>query len=742
MNLGFPRKLGCPGSLALGDPRKRRISSPAASFFALAIGGLFALLPALAQTTPVAPQSAPPAQDQAPHGKVIFSRSIDQNGKTVSTAGPAAPEFSGQPVTEPVASDAERRAVTFTAFDMDVHLHVADHRIAVRALLSIRNDGKAPLAHIPLQISSSLNWERIRRNGRDVPFTVATLNSDVDHTGQLHEAAFPLAAPLAPGATTQLDVTYSGAIPQSAQRLVTIGTPADIALHSDWDEIGVDFTALRGLGNVVWYPASSVPVILGDGNRVFDEMGEHKLRMAGAHFTLRLTVEFPPGKAPTVAFINGKPAPLQVIQPTDSSVETTGFATAQIQNATLGFDAPSLFVAIRKSHPAANSTLWNLPADDVAVSGWISAASAVTPFLQGWLGQTPRTQLNVLDLPDADDATFETGSLLVTSIRQATPVELREIFVHALSHAWLDSPRAWLSEGVARFMGTLWLETQSGRQKALEALESNRTALAIDEPSSPGVSIGQPLASAISPIYYRTKAAYVFWMLRDLVGDSALSAAFRAYDPAADAAAGLGPRSGPGTFEKLLEQAAASGGGQSSNSSSSIATGTGPRPNLSWFFSDWINADKGLPDISVDSVFPATAAAPPPPEIHSTIHWRVTDPASGKDLPTPPPAASASAGSPVSGPGADTWIVTVNLSNSGYAAAEIPVTVSNADASVTRRVLVPARGKVARRILIQGRPTRVQANDGTIPETEASVHVVNLTLTASSPSATSALPAQ
>jgi len=42
--------------------------------------------------------------------------------------------------------------------------------------------------------------------------------------------------PLAPGQSIQLDVTYSGAIAQSAQRLLVIGTPDDIALHSDWDE--------------------------------------------------------------------------------------------------------------------------------------------------------------------------------------------------------------------------------------------------------------------------------------------------------------------------------------------------------------------------------------------------------------------------------------------------------------------------------------------------------------------------
>ena len=91
-------------------------------------------------------------------------------------------------------------------------------------------------------------------------------------------------------------------------------------------------------------------------------------------------------------------------------------------------------------------------------------------------------------------------------------------------------------------MGTLWLEKTLGREKALEALESGRSALALIEPPSPGESSGQPLAQAISPVYYRTKATYVFWMLRDLVGDPALSAALRAYDPAQDAAA----RSGTG----------------------------------------------------------------------------------------------------------------------------------------------------------------------------------------------------
>ena len=90
---------------------------------------------------------------------------------------------------------------------------------------------------------------------------------------------------------------------------------------------------------------------------------------------------------------------------------------------------------------ATNTTLYAVPDDDTAVEGWASAASFVTPFLQSWLGQSPRSQLTILDLPDPDDAPFETGPLLVTAIRPATPDELDGVFAHALTHAYLNSSR-------------------------------------------------------------------------------------------------------------------------------------------------------------------------------------------------------------------------------------------------------------------------------------------------------------
>ena len=644
---------------------------------------------AVAQTAPPAPatQQTPPAQQpENPAAKVIFSRSLDENGQPTTQAPPSTPQKLAE---APTAEDAERQAITFTALDLDVHLRPAEKHIAVRALLTLRNDGQQPLTHIPLQISSSLTWERIRLNQNDIPFQVAVLNSDADHTGQLHEAAVPLAQPLAPGASLDLDVTYSGEIPVSAQRLLTIGTPDDAALHSDWDQIGSNFTGLRGFGNVVWYPVSSVPVILGDGARLFDQIGEHKLHLAGARFRLRLAVEFAHELAPTVAIINGQPAELTVTNPTDLNQEVSGVATADSGPQTLGFEAPSLFVAIRTAKPAASATLWVLPDDESAVQSWSDAATAVTPFLQGWLGQQPRSQLTLppltlLDLPDSRDLPYETGSLLAAPIRAASADQLNGVMVHALTLAWMASPRAptraWLSEGLASFMGSLWTEKQQGRDKALESLEAARPALALAEPPSPGESAGQPLPLAISPIYYRTKATYVFWMLRSMVGDEALSAALRAYDPAADLPQGYGlpqgnshanaasPPSSPNGLEKLVHR---------------TVEQAGLSNDISWFFADWVNADKGLPDLSIASVYPTAEDA-------------------------------------------GNWLATVNIANAGYAAAEVPVTVRSNGSSITRRVLVPARSTVPQRLLILGKPIDVQVNDGTVPETQATVHITRL----------------
>ena len=98
----------------------------------------------------------------------------------------------------------------------------------------------------------------------------------------------------------------------------------------------------------------------------------------------------------------------------------------------------------------------------------------------------------------------------------------------------------------------------------------------------------------------------------------------------------------------------------------------GLRRDLSWFFADWVDADKGLPDLTIQSVFPTAAQA-------------------------------------------GTWLVAVNVANAGYAAAEVPVTVRTPRApspSASR-----SRPRRRHRRVVMGTPTQVQVNDGTVPET-------------------------
>src|ERR1700761_6423787 len=114
-------------------------------FFPAAAQCLLALAVSAAQNPPQAPQAPasptqPAAQQPAPpqsNGKVIFSRSTDENGQTTTQASPET-----KLAKAPVSTDEEREAVTFTAYDLDVHLRPSEHQIAARAQLTARNDGK------------------------------------------------------------------------------------------------------------------------------------------------------------------------------------------------------------------------------------------------------------------------------------------------------------------------------------------------------------------------------------------------------------------------------------------------------------------------------------------------------------------------------------------------------------------------------------------------------------------------
>jgi len=682
----------------------------------------FALLTALFASTLSSaqePASSPPPPPSQPQGKVLFQRSEDQSESASQSTAKRTPEKTIDSIT-----DAERTALRFTAWDIDLHLTPTTSHLAARTGFTIRNTSSAPLTRITLQLSSSLHWESLASNGTSLSFTEHPLPTDADHTGIATEALVTLAHPLAPGETLTLTGLYSGTIQPSGQRLTRIGAPPEQAAHADWDQISPTFTALRGFGNVLWYPTSGPPLFLGDGAKLFQAVGLSRQQQASANFRLRLTVEYI-GEPPVDAFLNGQRQTLSHVteEPDATVAESHGVATSDFPAAPLGFRTPSLFVTAHPSRPSENQLLSVVTERPEAIAPYTTSANAVAPLLSEWLGSSPLTPLTILDhtgQPYEDDA-FLAIPLTATNAAQITPA-----MVHSLAHAWFRSSLPWLNEGVPQLMSLLYSESTDGRDKALGELRALINPLTLVEPENPTDAVassdsvspsearnsrispppqgsssslessssssssqdtapptplpstlppppgqaGQSLIAAHDEVYYRAKAAAVLFMLRSITGDAPLKRALQLYrdevrhaDP--------GTPEDPHAFQRVLEATS--------------------HKDLGLLFDDWVYHDRGLADLSIANV-------------------------TSRDIP-------ARNGIGVS------WLVAVEVHNSGHVAVDVPVTVRSGALTTTERVHVPSQSSATTRILFEGIPQEVQVNDGTVPETAAGIHAQQLKLT-------------
>jgi hypothetical protein len=373
---------------------------------------------------------------------------------------------------------------------------------------------------------------------------------------------------------------------------------------------------------------------------------------------MKVTEEFF-GDAPNVAVLDGRVMSVQPSSP--SSATVAGIVTCSLPRTRLGLASPGLFL-VHRTLAEGDGVKVFARADDVAsAQAYVSAAASVAPFIQKWLGTKPHGPLQIVDLPEVTDSSYEDGDVLFTGLVNAAPSKLAEALVHSLTHTYFASPYAWLDEGVPSFMASLWVEQKQGRDTAIQQMDNERSTLSLAEPGDTLADDAdrQSLVTARDPVYYRTKATYVLWMLRDLAGDDGLGRGLRGYQADADT-------SGTG-FQQSLER----------------ATGK----DLKWFFDNWVYHDRGLPDLSIAGIYPNKASLP------------------------------------------GSYIVSVDVTNSGAVEVEVPVTVSSATASVTESLRIPAKSQVSHRFLVQGRPTEVAVNDGTVPEVEASVHRKTVTFT-------------
>ena len=147
--------------------------------------------------------------------------------------------------------------------------------------------------------------------------------------------------------------------------------------------------------------------------------------------------------------------------------------------------------------------------------------------------------------------------------------------------ARFSSPRRWIEDGLQRFLQALAVDRRAGRKSALQFLNEYLPPLLSAEVAADTVPSGSKdqsqntLVNTSDEILLRGKGAFVFWMLRDMLGDAPLQRALAAYRPAQD--------SSPSYLQSLLEE--------------------GRKRDLEWFFDDWVYRDRGLPDFRVESVY-------------------------------------------------------------------------------------------------------------------------------------------
>lgn len=465
----------------------------------------------------------------------------------------------------------DREAFTFTRYQLEARIEPEQQRLAVRGKIILRNDSTTAQKNLVLQISSTLSWISIQADGKAVEYSRHEYVSAIDHTGALSEAVVTLPQAVLPGRTIQLEVGYEGVVPLDTTRLTAIGVPEDKAKHSDWDQISRSFSAVRGIGYVAWYPVASEAASLSNANSVAEAVGRWRHREIDGE----MLVDF------------------------CSSVEQTQVALAQVSEniggefgeegmpgnpwicATHRFVGLSVIVPLfvsAKYQVMENSyvTVAYRPDHRSGAENYALAAELAAPLVTEWFG-TPRRKGEVTDLAEPDASAFESGTVLLDPLTSSDTRSYQLAAVHQLTHAALFSSQPWIYEGAAHFAQALEQEQLSNRQAALDFMGSHRAAIVDGEKAArtrPDREVAEALTKTSTEEFYRSKAMYVLWMLRDMVGDAALKRALASYQLSQDR--------DPSYVQHSIE--------------------TQSKRDLQWFFDDWVYHDRGLADFRIDSV--------------------------------------------------------------------------------------------------------------------------------------------
>src|SRR5579859_6632478 len=336
----------------------------------------------------------------------------------------------------------EREALTFTKYDLRVHLEPSQQGLEAHGTVTLRNDSSAAQKYAILQISSSLEWQAITADGKKVQYVAQSYTSDIDHTGAVNEAIVTLPKPLAPHETVELGVRYSGTIELDVTRLTRTGAPEKVAARGEWDTLTPDFSAVRGVGHVVWYPVAIEAASLSNGEELWDALARWRQREAGAQLIvgfhiasekLRLVTNADPAKD---AIVNGECPVCDPDQPVTVPYRVRDFS---------GVDDPVFAVA--EYHPVPSSEKWltldALPGGETVARQLAQVATMERPVISDWLGE-PKFPRTLADIASREAIPAEADGIFLMPFAPASESEQRVVLAHQLAHAAFRSPRPWM----------------------------------------------------------------------------------------------------------------------------------------------------------------------------------------------------------------------------------------------------------------------------------------------------------
>jgi len=462
----------------------------------------------------------------------------------------------------------DRNAFTFTKYDLTVRIEPEQQRLGVRGRIALRNDSPAAQRNIALQISSSLDWRSIQHEGKPVEYVDHEYISDIDHTGSLSEAIVSLPQEIPPKGTIELEIGYEGVVALDATRLTEIGVPEEKAKHSDWDEIGKSFTAVRGTGYVAWYPIATEAASFSEGDGVETIAGSWRQREAEQSLAVKIVEVTESGQdAPTI-LCSGQEA-----RPVKESAGRSQQITAACSFPLGEVGAPTFVIAEYQKMDAKGATIYYPRDQQEAAEAYgdvVRQSDPNVPVVHG------AGKLQIVGLPDPEAVSFVSEGMMLTPIKLSMTNAVELDIVYAQARQLVSSPRPWIVEGLAHYAQASFIEAQKGRQAALDYLNARRPALVDEEKSKAVDTDAHSLLQSPDDLYLQTKAMYVWWMLKDmgaLSGSPALD-----YKRAED--------HDPAYMQHLIED---------------------KKRDLQWFFDDWVYHDHGLPDFHVASVFTTSA---------------------------------------------------------------------------------------------------------------------------------------